>query len=122
MEIKSYLHHILPPLSIRVVVVSVVKISISLLQVDAAWATSLVDLAANPPDLAVCAVVAAHVDQAEDGEGDWNGDQDVVNNGSDVQAGFFLSGSRFFDDGSRFQVCIKVLRIISINGYQTTIN
>ena len=100
MEIKSYLHHILPPFSIRVIVVSVVKISIRLLQVDTAWATSLPDLTANPPDLAVDAVVAAHVDQAEDGEGDRNGDQDVVYDGSDVQAGFLVDGSRFF-------VCIK---------------
>ena len=60
------------------------------------------DLAANPPDLALCAVVAAHVDQAEDGEGDRNGDQDVVNDGSNVQAGFFLGGFRFF-------FCIKCL-------------
>ena len=72
------------------------KAKAALLQVDAAWATSLVDLAANPPDLAVCAVVAAHVDQAEDGEGDRNGDEDVVSDGSEVQARFLVGVSRFF--------------------------
>ena len=86
---KSYLHHILPPFSIRVVVLSVIKISIRLLQVNAAGAASL-------PDLAVDAVVAAHVDQAEDGEGDRNGDEDVVSDGSEVQARFLVGVSRFF--------------------------
>ena len=94
MEIKSYLHHILPPFSILVVVVSVVQVDICLLHVDAAWAASLLDLRANPLDLAICAVVAAHVDQAEDGEGDRNRDQDVVYDGSDVQAGFLVDIKR----------------------------
>ena len=79
MEIKSYLHHILPPFSILVVVVSVVQVDICLLQVDAARAASLSDLAASLPDLAVG---TAHVDQPEDGEGDWDRDQDVVYNRS----------------------------------------
>ena len=94
MKIKSYLHHILPPFSILVVVVSVIQIGVGLLHVDAAGAASL-------PDLTVC---AAHVDEPKDGEGDWNRDQDVVYDGSEVQAGFFVGGSRFF-------VCIKYLEI-----------
>ena len=69
MKIKSYLHHILPPFSILVVVVSVVQVGVGLLHVDAARAASLSDLAASIPDLAVC---AAHVDEAKDGEGNWN--------------------------------------------------
>ena len=73
MEIKSYLHHILPSVSILVVVVSVVQVDIRLLQVDAARAASLSDLAA---------VGAAHVDQPEDGEGDWDRDQDVISDRS----------------------------------------
>ena len=94
MKIKSYLHHILPPFSILVVVVSVVQVGVGLLQVDAAGAASL-------PDLTVC---AAHVDEPKDGEGDRNRDQDVVYDGSEVQVGFFFGGSRFF-------VCIKYLEI-----------
>ena len=73
------------------------------------FSPSLPDLTANPPDLAVCAVVAAHVDQAEDGEGDRNGDQDVVYDGSDVQAGFLVNSSRFF-------VCIKRLELYQSMG------
>ena len=72
---KSYLHHILPSVSILVVVVSVVQVDICLLQVDTARAASLSDLAASLPDLAVG---AAHVDQPEGCEGDWDRDQDVV--------------------------------------------
>ena len=94
MKIKSYLHHILPPFSILVVVVSVVQVGVGLLQVNAAGAASL-------PDLTVC---AAHVYEPEDGEGDRNRDQDVVSDGFEVQAGFFVGGSRFF-------VCIKYLEI-----------
>ena len=63
MEIKSYLHHILPPLSIIVVVGSIVKILVLLLQVDAAA------LAAFLSDLAVC---STHVDHPKDGEHDRN--------------------------------------------------
>ena len=85
MEIKSYLHHILPPFSILVVVVSVIQIGVGLLHVDAAGAASL-------PDLTVC---AAHVDETEDGEGDRNQDQGVVSDGFQVQARFFLDGSMF---------------------------
>ena len=59
---KSYLYHILPPLSVIVVVSSIVKILVFLLQVDAA-------LAAFLPDVAVC---AAHVTEAKDGESDRN--------------------------------------------------
>ena len=62
MEFKSYLHHILPPLSIVIVVGSIVQILVLLLQVDAALAASL-------SDLAVC---SDHVDEAKDGESDWN--------------------------------------------------
>ena len=65
MKIKSYLHHILPPFSILVVVVSVVQVGVGLLQVNAAGAASL-------PDLTVC---AAHVDEPKDGEGNRNRDQ-----------------------------------------------
>ena len=74
MKIKSYLHHILPPFSILVVVVSVVQVGVGLLQVNAAGAASL-------PDLTVC---AAHVDQAKDGESDRNRDQGVVSDGSEI--------------------------------------
>ena len=94
MKIKSYLHHILPPFSILVVVVSVVQVGVGLLHVDAAGAASL-------PDLTVC---AAHVDEPKDGEGNRNRDQDVVYDGSEVQAGFFFGGCRFF-------VCINYLEI-----------
>ena len=100
---KSYLHHILPPFSILVVVVSVIEISIGLLHVDAAWAR-----AASLPDLTVC---AAHVDQAEYGEGDRDQDQDVVGNGTEVQAGFLVDIKRLeiyrfmgMDQQSSYQV------------------
>ena len=86
MKIKSYLHHILPPFSILVVVVSIIQICIRLLHVNAA-------LAARLPDLTVC---AAHVDQAEDGESDRNRYQGVVSYGFEVQAGFFVDGFMFF--------------------------
>ena len=109
MEIKSYLHHILPPFSILVVVVSVVQVDICLLQVDTARAAGLSDLTAILPDLAVG---AAHVDQPEDGEGDWNRYQDVVYDRSKVQAGFFVGGSRFFFGGSRF----KRLELVQLMG------
>ena len=72
MKIKSYLHHILPPFSILVVVVSVVQVGVGLLQVNAAGAAGLSDLAASLPDLTVC---AAHVDEPKDGEGNRNRDQ-----------------------------------------------
>ena len=117
---KSYLHHILPPFSILVVVVSVVQVDICLLQVDAAArAASLSDLAA---------VGAAHVDETKDGEGDWNRDQDVVDDRSKVEAGFFFGGSRFFFGGSRFFIggsrffvsgsrfCIKRLELVQSMG------
>ena len=120
MEIKSYLHHILPPFSILVVVVSVVQVDICLLQVDAAArAASLLDLAA---------VGAAHVDQPEDGEGDRDRDQDVESDRSKVEAGFFFGGSRFFFGGSSFFVsgsrfffggsrfCIKCLELVQSMG------
>ena len=83
MKSESYLHHILPLFSILVVVFPVVKVSIRLLQVDAAGLL----------DLTVC---AAHVDETEDGEGDRNQDQGVVSDGFQVQARFFLDGSMFF--------------------------
>ena len=69
-----------------VVVVSVIEISIGLLHVDAAWAR-----AASLPDLTVG---AAHEDQAEYGEGDRDQDQDVVGNGTEVQAGFLVDIKR----------------------------
>ena len=57
--IKSHLHQILPSLSIiSIVVGSIIQISVPLLQVDAA-------LAAFLTDLAVC---SNHVDQPKDGE------------------------------------------------------
>ena len=86
MKSESYLHHILPLFSILVVVFPVVKVSICLLQVNAA-------LAAGLPDLTVC---AAHVDETKDGEGDRNQDQGVVSDGFQVQARFFLDGFMFF--------------------------
>ena len=57
---KSYLHHILPLLSVIEVVSPIVEILVLLLQVDAT-------LAAFLPDLAVC---SAHVTEAKDGESD----------------------------------------------------
>ena len=80
MEIKRYLHHILPPLSIIVVVFSIIQIYVLLLQVDAALAAFLSDLA----------VFSAHVTKAKDGQSDWNQDQGVVANGFEVQARFFV--------------------------------
>ena len=119
MEIKSYLHHILPSVSILVVVVSVVQVDIRLLQVDAARAASLPDLAA---------VGAAHVDETKDCQGDWDRYQNVVDDRSKVEAGFFFCGSRFFFGGSSFFVsgsrfffggsrfCIKCLELVQSMG------
>ena len=78
-RIKGYLHHILPPLSIIVVVSSIVKILVFLLQVDAA-------LAAFLPDVAVC---SAHVTEAKDGESDQNRNNEVVDDGPGL-AGFLV--------------------------------
>ena len=61
-DLESYLHHILPPLSIVIVVGSIVQILVLLLQVDAALAASLSDLAVCPN----------HVDETKDGEHDWD--------------------------------------------------
>ena len=106
-----------------VVVVSVVQVDIRLLQVDAARAASLSDLAASFPDLAVG---TAHVDQPEDGEGDQDRDQDIESDRSKVEAGFFFGGSRFFFGGSSFFVggssffvsgsrfCIKRLELVQL--------
>ena len=71
MEFKSYLHHILPPLSIVIIVGSIIEISVFLLQVDAALAASL-------SDLAVC---SNHVAETKDGEGDRNRNHEVVGDG-----------------------------------------
>ena len=83
MEIKRYLHHILPPLSIIVVVVSIIQISVLLLQVDAA-------LAAFPLDLTIC---PTHVDETKDGQSNWNRNHEVVADCFEVQARL-LVGSR----------------------------
>ena len=63
MAIRSYLHHILPPLSISIVVGSIIQILVLLLQVDDAA------LAAFLPDLAVC---SNHETEPKDGESDRN--------------------------------------------------
>ena len=61
-HIKTHLHHILPPLSIVIVVSSIIQIFVLLLQVDAA-------LAAFLSDLAVC---SNHETEPKDGERDRN--------------------------------------------------
>ena len=61
-DVESHLHHIKPPIPVSVVVVSVVGIHVFLLQVDAA-------LAAFLTDLAVC---SNHETEPKDGERDRN--------------------------------------------------
>ena len=72
-ENKSYLHHVLPPLSITVVVGSIIQIFVLFLQVDVALATCLSDL--------------THEDDANDGESDRN--EDVESDWYGAQASLF---------------------------------
>ena len=63
-----YLHHIKPPVPISVVVSSVIEIVVLLLQVDAALAALLFQVAVGPD----------HVDEPHNGHNNWNRNQDVV--------------------------------------------
>ena len=69
---KSYLHDILPPLSISiVVVVSIIRIYILLLEIDTAAVAAFLSNRGH-------AVCPDHVDEANDGEQDRDRDQGVV--------------------------------------------
>ena len=64
----SHLHHIKPPITISEVVSSVIKIVVFLLQVDAALAALLFQVAVGPD----------HEDEAHKGHTNRNRNQDVV--------------------------------------------
>ena len=78
-EIKSYLHHVLPPLSITVVVGSIIHIFVLFLQVDVALAACLSDLT----------ISSTHEDDAKDGESDRDRNEEVESDWSGVQASLF---------------------------------
>ena len=99
MEIKSYLHHILPPLSIIVVIVSIIQIFFLLRQInEAALAAFLSDF--------VAAFCLEHVDDAKDGKSNWDWDQGVEHNCFHLRARFFA--------GINFKCC-EVYESMDVN-------